>query len=100
MKVRLLAMSLLGCAFCVTAQDTAAPAPDPGQQKPSSAVEVNEGKLLVEMEVDGKLEKRLLDLNDPATSASLQGKVIITTEINGKKETRVVDFKDTDKLLP
>lgn len=98
MKVRPLAITILGCALCVTAQDTAAPTP--GQQKPSAAVEVPDGRILVEMEVDGKLEKRLLDLSDPATCASLQGKVIITTEINGKKESRVVDFKDTDNLLP
>ncbi len=98
MKVRLLAISILGCALWVTAQDSAAPVP--GHQKPSPAVEVPDGRIVVEMEVDGKLEKRLLDLNDPATCASLQGKVIITTEINGKKESRVVDFKDADNLLP
>ena len=98
MKVRLLAISILGCAFRVTAEDPAVPVPD--QQKPSAAVEVTDGKIVVEMDVNGKPEKRLLDLNDPATAASLRGKVIITTEINGKKESRVVDIKDSDNLLP
>lgn len=97
MNIRLLSISFLACALCVRAQDTAAPPPES-----NTAADAREtgGKIVVELEVNGKLEKRLLDLNDPATAATLQGKVIITTEINGRKESRVVDFKDADKLLP
>lgn len=97
MKIRLLAISFLGCALCVRAEDTAAPPPESNK---AAAVQETNGRIVVELEVDGKPEKRLLDLNDPATAAMLKGKVIITTEINGRKESRVVDFKDADKLLP
>jgi|GEM_PF-5284685 len=101
MKFRLITYSLLGSALCSTAQDTPPPATEPhAEARASSSIQTRDGKIVVETEINGKMETRVIDLNDPATSASMQGKVVITTEINGKTETRIVDLKDADRLPP
>lgn len=101
MKSRLLAISLLGGALYSTAQETTAPAAEPkAEHKAIPSVHAKEGKIVIETEVNGKKDTRVIDLADPATSASLQGKAIVTTEINGRQETRIMDLKDVDKMLP
>ncbi|HEX2748698.1 MAG TPA: PDZ domain-containing protein [Verrucomicrobiales bacterium] len=106
MKTRLLSLAVLGCALC-SAQDAPAPAAAP-ENKPdakrsassaSSSIQAGSGKIVMETEVNGKKETRVIDLNDPATAASMQGKVVITTDIDGKKETRIVDLKDAGNIM-
>lgn len=101
MKNSLIASSVLVCALCSTAQESPAPATERRvEARASSSVQTRDGKIVIETDVNGKRETRVIDLNDPATNASMQGKAVITTEINGKKETRIVDLKDVDRLPP
>lgn len=102
MKTRLPAITLLGFTLLVSAQDSTPPQAEnhAASASASASAQASDGKIVIETEVNGKKEKQVLDLNDPATVASLRGKVIITTDINGKKETRIVDLKDADKLMP
>jgi membrane-associated protease RseP (regulator of RpoE activity) len=107
MNTRLFALAALGCALCSAAQDTPAPpaAPEPrpdakeASASASSSIQSANGKIVIETEVNGKKETRVIDLNDPATAASMQGKVVITTDIDGKKETRILDLKDAGNIM-
>jgi hypothetical protein len=110
MKTRLFALAALGCALCSAAQDTPAPpaAPDlkpdakentAKSSSSSSSIQSANGKIVVETEVNGKKETRVIDLNDPVTAASMQGKVVITTDIDGKTETRILDLKDAGNIM-
>lgn len=100
MKSSLLAFSLLGCPLGSPAQESPSP-PTEGTAgaTASSSIQTRDGRIVIETEVNGKKESRVIDLNDPASTASVQGKAVIATEINGKTETRIVDVKDIDKLL-
>lgn len=107
MKNRLFVLAALGCALGSTAQDTPAPSTPSENKIPnntasssaSSSIQSTNGKIVVESEVNGKKETRIIDLGDPATAACMQGKVVITTDINGKKETRIVDLKDAGNAM-
>jgi PDZ domain len=99
MNHQMLALSLLGCALCSTAQEPPASNKEPAADaKAWSSIQTRDGKIFLEADVNGRKESTVIDLTDPATAASMRGKVIITTDIDGKKEIRIVDAKDAEKL--
>ena len=102
MRSSLIALSLfIGPALSRAEESTASPPVESrSSATASSSVEARNGKIVIETDVNGKKETRVIDLNDPASTAPMQGKAVIATEINGKTETRIVDLKDLDKLLP